>query len=58
MAKAQQDTIPFHKLTESTDRGYQIDQMHTHSAEEAHLMGAHRDDHYIFLLQQSGLSRT
>jgi len=57
MAKAQQDSIPFHKLTESTDRGYQIDPVHTHSAEEAHLMGAHRDDHYIFLLQQTGLSR-
>src|ERR1700722_10962812 len=57
MAKALQDIIPFHKLMESTDRGYQIDPIHTHSAEDAHVMGAHRDDHYIFLLQQTGLSR-
>jgi len=57
MAKAQQNTIPFHKLLESTDKGYQVEPIHTHSAEEAHLLGAHRDDHYIFLLQQTGFSR-
>jgi AraC family transcriptional activator of pobA len=57
MAKARQHTIPFHKLAEQTDRGYQIEPVCSDNEErEAMAMGAHRDDHYIFLLQETGLS--
>jgi AraC family transcriptional regulator, transcriptional activator of pobA len=58
MAKAQQDTIPFHKLAESTDRGYHLKRISSESDEVrgAMEMGAHRDDHYIFILQEKGLS--
>jgi AraC-like DNA-binding protein len=54
----QQDTIPFHKLAEQTDRGYQIERVCAENEEEkeAMAMGAHRDDHYIFLVQETGLS--
>jgi AraC family transcriptional activator of pobA len=53
-----QDTIPFHKLAEQTDRGYQIEQVCADNDEErkAMAMGAHRDDHYIFLAQETGQS--
>ena len=57
MAKVRQHTIPFHRLTESTDRGYQVDRIHIHSKEDSLVMEAHRDDHYIFLLQETGLSK-
>lgn len=58
MSKVRQHTIPFHKLAEQTDRGYQIEPVNADNKEEreAMAMGAHRDDHYIFLLQERGLS--
>jgi AraC-like DNA-binding protein len=44
---------------ESTDQGFQIERVYSDTDEErkALEMGAHRDDHYIFLLQETGLSR-
>jgi AraC family transcriptional activator of pobA len=56
---AERNTIPVHKLVESTDQGFQIEQVHpsSHEAHDPLLMDAHRDDHYIFLLQETGLSK-
>ena len=56
---AERNTIPVHKLVERTDQGFQIEQVHPHShaEHEAFLMDAHRDDHYVFLLQETGLSK-
>lgn len=58
MAKVK-NSIPVHKLMESTDQGFQIKRFHpdSHAAHEALVMGAHRDDHYIFLLQETGFSK-
>jgi len=59
MGVATKDIIPFHRLGETTDQGYQIDKVHTANNEalDAILLGTHRDDHYIFLLQETGASR-
>jgi AraC family transcriptional activator of pobA len=56
---AERNTIPVHKLVESTDQGFQIERIHpqSHAKHEGFLMDAHRDDHYVFLLQETGLSR-
>jgi AraC family transcriptional regulator, transcriptional activator of pobA len=50
--------IPLHKLRESTDQGFQIKwvNMNHHMKQEAVVLGAHRDDHYIFLFQKVGVS--
>ena len=44
---------------ESTDRGFQIERVYSDTDEEreAFVMEAHRDDHYIFLVQETGLSK-
>jgi AraC family transcriptional regulator, transcriptional activator of pobA len=54
-----QNTIPVHRLGEHTDQGYQLDRIHAFSKEDkdAMVMELHRDDHYIFLLCQSGTSK-
>lgn len=59
MGIAYQDIIPLHRLDELTNDGYQIDRVECvpRGLEEAILLGTHRDDHYIFLLQESGFSR-
>jgi AraC family transcriptional activator of pobA len=58
MAKVQ-ESIPVHKLTESTDQGFQVERIDpvSSAAKEALVMGTHRDDHYIFLLHEVGVSR-
>jgi AraC family transcriptional activator of pobA len=54
-----QNTIPVHRLGEHTDQGYQLDRINAFSKEDkdAMVMELHRDDHYIFLLCQSGTSK-
>jgi AraC family transcriptional activator of pobA len=55
----ERNTIPVHKLVESTDQGFQIEKVcpESHAATEALVMGTHRDDHYIFLVQETGVSK-
>ena len=56
---AKRNLIPVHRLKESTDQGFGLEWMHADSerVREAMLMDAHRDDHYIFILQESGWSK-
>ncbi|HTI12212.1 MAG TPA: helix-turn-helix transcriptional regulator [Puia sp.] len=55
---ATRKSIPLHKLRESTDQGFHIERVYArYAAKEAMLMGVHRDDHYIFLLQETGRSK-
>jgi AraC-like DNA-binding protein len=51
--------IPLHKLEESTDQGFQIERvlLSNVAAQKAILLDAHRDDHYVFLLQETGRSK-
>jgi len=53
------DSIPLHRLGEQTNEGFQVDRVSRSNGEvdEAVLLGTHRDDHYIFLLQEKGLSK-
>lgn len=53
------DRIPLHKLSDRSISGMQIGRFDEHAEdyESAGPMGAHRDDHYIFLLQERGVSR-
>jgi AraC family transcriptional regulator, transcriptional activator of pobA len=53
------DTIPVHRLGEHTDQGYQLEKMHAFNKEDrdAMVMDLHRDDHYIFLLCETGVSK-
>jgi AraC-like DNA-binding protein len=48
-----------HKLQERTDQRYQLKRVDFRSelAKEAELLDAHRDDHYIFMVQETGHSR-
>ena len=59
MGVAAKDIIPLHRLGETTDQGYQIDRVFGTKEEtlDTILLGTHRDDHYIFLLQETGASR-
>ncbi len=52
-------TIPVHKLQEHTDQRYHLERVDGLSdiGEKAALMDSHRDDHYIFLLQEKGWSK-
>jgi AraC family transcriptional regulator, transcriptional activator of pobA len=52
-------TIPVHRLGEQTDRGYQLEKMNAFDKEdrEAMVMELHRDDHYIFVLCDTGGSK-
>ena len=56
---AKKKSIPLHRLGESTDLGYRIEKVDlgNKAAQDATLMDAHRDDHYIFLLQLAGRSK-
>lgn len=51
--------IPLHRLQESTDQGFQIRKVDSayYLKRNPIVLGAHRDDHYIFLFQQEGLSK-
>jgi AraC family transcriptional regulator, transcriptional activator of pobA len=55
----ERNSIPVHKLLESTDQGFQIERVdpRSNAAKDALVMGAHRDDHYIFLVQETGMSK-
>jgi len=50
------NTIPVHRLGERTDQGYQLDRMHAFNKEDSDAMvkELHRDDHYIFVLCETG----
>jgi AraC-like DNA-binding protein len=52
-------TIPVHKLQEHTDQRYHLEPVDAQNemAEKAASMDAHRDDHYIFMVQETGSSR-
>ena len=56
---AKRSTIPVHKLQEHTDQRYHLERVDILSerVRDAVLMDAHRDDHYIFLLQETGWSK-
>jgi AraC-like DNA-binding protein len=56
---AKKKNIPVHRLGEITDRGFRIEKVDigSEAAQKVSLMGAHRDDHYIFLLQLTGRSK-
>ena len=51
--------IPFHRLEEMTDQGFLVERfvVDKMKEEKSIVMEAHRDDHYIFLIQQKGRSR-
>ena len=53
---AKRNTIPVHKLEEHTDQRYLLERVDVLSNidKDAVLMDAHRDDHYIFLLLETG----
>jgi len=59
MGVATKDIIPFHRLEEWTDEGFQIDRvnMDNEQVDYAIQLGTHRDDHYIFLIHETGASR-
>jgi len=50
------DIIPIHKLKERSDAGMQLVRFEAGDSERGGPRGIHRDDHYIFLLQESGNS--
>lgn len=57
---ARRSTIPVHKLREQTDRLFHLERVDEDSilAKEALSIDAHRDDHYMFMLQEVGWSKT
>lgn len=57
--QSKQDLIPVHRLEESTDEGFELERLSAFGKEDAENMvvGMHRDDHYIFILQESGKCR-
>lgn len=59
MGVSTRDIIPFHRLEEWTAEGYQVDKVHMGNKEinDAILLGTHRDDHYIFLIQETGANK-
>jgi len=58
MATVKQHEIPTHRLLETTDEGYQIERVHWQGeSDKSMALGSHRDDHYLFFVQVSGMSR-
>ena len=52
------NTIPVHRLEETTDEGFQLEKVHWQGEEEKTLsLGSHRDDHYLFFVQLSGMCK-
>ena len=53
------DRIPLHRLDDRTNQGFEVDKVDSSNwqIEDAILLGTHRDDHYIFLIQEKGLSK-
>jgi AraC family transcriptional activator of pobA len=54
--KSKRTTIPIHKLQERTALGIQVRYFTSFEKEDMRYLGAHRDDHYIFILQKHGKS--
>ncbi|MGY0035327.1 AraC family ligand binding domain-containing protein [Pedobacter sp. NJ-S-72] len=54
--KSKRTTIPIHKLQERTALGIQLRYFTGFQKEDLKHLGAHRDDHYIFILQKQGKS--
>jgi len=53
-----QKSIPVHRLEETTDQGFQLERVNWRGeAEKSMALGSHRDDHYLFFVQLSGMSR-
>ncbi|MBB5637162.1 AraC-like DNA-binding protein [Pedobacter cryoconitis] len=52
--KSKRTTIPIHKLQERTDLGIQLRYFTHFKKEDMRHLGAHRDDHYIFIMQDNG----
>jgi AraC-like DNA-binding protein len=58
MGTVKQNGIPTHRLLETTDEGYQVERVHWQGeAEKSLTLGSHRDDHYLFFVQLSGMSK-
>src|ERR1700761_7093807 len=53
------ELIPVHRLEESTDQGFELERIFAFGKEEADklVIGLHRDDHYVFVLQETGKSK-
>jgi len=51
-----QAVIPVHKLQERTSAGMEVRYINNDSKSDYSELGVHRDDHYIFLVQESGYS--
>jgi AraC family transcriptional activator of pobA len=49
--------IPLHSLRDRTDLGLEIHWLHGDKPVSAASFGVHRDDHYVFIFQQSGSNR-
>src|ERR1700721_2408612 len=49
-------TIPLHRLEETTDEGFQLKRLPSQDyiPTKAIFLDAHRDDHYLFFLQEKG----
>jgi AraC-like DNA-binding protein len=53
-----QNTIPMHRLQESTDQGFQLEKVYWEGdMDKTMALGSHRDDHYLFFVQLSGMSK-
>jgi len=59
MGTTAKDSIPLHRLDDRTNQGFEVDKVDSSNwqIEDAILLGTHRDDHYIFLIQERGLSK-
>lgn len=55
-SKQKRTTIPVHKLQERTSLGIQIRNFVNFNKHDMRKLGAHRDDHYILILQEYGYS--
>ncbi|MCF0056401.1 AraC family transcriptional regulator [Dyadobacter sp. CY356] len=53
----QNPVIPLHNLSARTSLGLEIHRIDAKKSSEVAGYGAHRDDHYIFIFQQSGSSK-
>jgi AraC family transcriptional activator of pobA len=51
---SQNPSIPLHSLSDRTDLGLEIHRIDGNKPTGAENFGVHRDDHYIFIFQQSG----
>jgi AraC family transcriptional activator of pobA len=53
-----QSNIPMHRLDEATVEGFQLEKVYWEGEGKTHfLLSSHRDDHYIFFVQLSGMSK-